>query len=137
MQFIVARRVVGPVFIILLCATVSAAQSKRVDVKFRAGASSGTYANTVTGYGTTDFYVKALAGQQFSARLTSSNRFLYFVVLKNAETVEAVSDDAREQTEWAGSLPEDGTYVVRVYLVRAEARRNKRPVRFKLDINVR
>lgn len=121
----------------VLGATVSSAQNKRVDVKFRPGASSATYADTVTGYGSVDFYVKASAGQEMSVKLDSSNTFLYSVVLKDLESMEAVADEARETTRWAGKLPADGTYVVRVYLVRAEARRNKRAVKFKIDIGVR
>ena len=57
--------------------------------------------------------------------------------MKDLNSMEAVADDARETTGWSGRLPDDGTYIVRVYLVRAEARLNKRPVRFKLDIGVR
>ena len=120
-----------------LCATVSPAQIKRVNVKFRPGSSSGTYLNTVTGYGSVDYYIQASAGQELSVKLNSVNTFLYFVVLRDLKSMEALADGAREATEWSGRLPNDGTYIVRVYLVRAEARRNKRPVRFKLDIGVR
>ena len=137
MKSTAARYVLGFISAVFLCATAAPAQSKRVNVKFQPGSTGGTYSNTVTGYGTVDFHVDASAGQEMSVTLNSSNTFLYFVVLKDLKSMEAVADDARETTEWSGKLPDGGTYVVRVYLVRAEARRNKRPVRFQLDIGVR
>lgn len=125
------------IFVFVFGMVTSYGQTKRVDVKFAKGTSSGTYSNTITGYGSADFYVKASAGQLMSAKLTSSNKFLYFVVLKDLTSMEAVADDARDTTDWSGQLPEDGTYVVRVFLVRAEARRNKKPVRFSLRLDVK
>ncbi|HQZ98110.1 MAG TPA: hypothetical protein PLP21_17445 [Pyrinomonadaceae bacterium] len=127
------------VLVVVLCggAVFSNAQEKRVDVKFRQGASSGVYSNTVTGYGSVDFYIRAKAGQTMSAKLTSTNKFLYFVVLKDLTSMEAVADEARDTTNWSGELPADGSYIVRVFLVRAEARRNKRPVKFSVRIGVK
>ncbi len=71
-----------------------------------------------------------------NAKLTSSNKFLYFLIIRDPENPEAIADDARDTTKWSGQLPEDGTYIVRVFLVRAEARRNKTPVKFSLRISV-
>lgn len=113
------------------------AQTKKVNVNFKPGTSGGTYNNSVTGYGTVDFYVKAKGGQTMTVKLTSPNTFLYFNVVTGSGDGEAIADNAREVTTWSGQLPSDGTYVIRVYLVRAEARRTKRPVNFsvRLDIN--
>ena len=113
------------------------AQTKKVNVNFKPGTSGGTYKNTVTGYGTVDFYVKAKGGQTMTVKLTSSNTFLYFIVLSGSGDGEAIADDARELTTWSGQLPVDGTYVIRVYLVRAEARRNKRPVGFSVRLDIK
>jgi hypothetical protein len=137
MKSVAAKYILGFIWVVVLGAIVSSAQSKRVDIKFSPGTSSGTYANTLTGYGNVDFYVKASAGQEMSVKLNSTKTFLYFVVLKDPESMEAVADGARETTEWSGKLPADSTYIVRVYLVRAEARRSKRAVKFTLDIGVR
>lgn len=112
------------------------AQTKKVNVNFKPGTSGGTYKNTVTGYGTVDFYVKAKGGQTMTVKLTSPNTFLYFIVLSGTGDGEAIADDARELTTWSGQLPVDGTYVIRVYLVRAEARRNKRPVGFSVRVDI-
>jgi len=112
------------------------AQTKKVNVNFKPGTSGGDYNNTVTGYGAVDFYLKAKAGQTMSVKLTSPNTFLYFNVLSGSGNGEAIADNAREVTEWSGQLPADGTYVIRVYLVRAEARRNKRPVGFSVRLDI-
>jgi hypothetical protein len=112
------------------------AQTKKVNVRFKPGTSGGTYSNTVTGYGTVDFYLKAGAGQTMSVKLTSPSSFLYFVVRKGTGDGDVLGDDVADLTEWSGELPEAGTYVVRVYLVRAEARRNRRPASFKVKIGV-
>lgn len=113
------------------------AQTKKINVKFRPGTSSATLQNTVTGYGSADFYVKASGGQEMSAKLTSSNKGLYFLIIRDPANAEAIADDARDATSWSGELPEDGTYIIRVFLVRAEARRNKTPVKFSLRIGIK
>lgn len=136
MRSVIKKLLLASVVIVLAGVTATFAQDKRIDVKFRKGATGGTYSNTVTGYGSADFYVTAKSGQQMKAKLTSSNKFLYFLIIRDPENPEAIADDAREATKWSGQLPEDGTYIVRVFLVRAEARRNKTPVRFSLRIDV-
>lgn len=136
MKSVTGKVVLGFVFLFLAGVSATFAQDKRVDVKFRKGATTGTYSNTVTGYGSADFYVTAKSGQQMNAKLTSSNKFLYFLIIRDPENPEAIADDARDATKWSGQLPDDGTYIVRVFLVRAEARRNKAPVKFSLRIGV-
>ena len=136
MRSIVGKVVCGIVVIGILGVSATFAQTKRINVKFRKGATSGTFSNTVTGYGSADFYVTAKGGQEMSATLTSSSKFLYFLIIRDPANPEAIADDARDATKWSGQLPDDGTYIVRVFLVRAEARRNKTPVKFSLRIAV-
>lgn len=125
-------------FLLLVFALVlqASAQTKRINVKFRPGTSSATLTNTITGYGTADFYVRAKAGQNLFVKLNSKNGFMYFVIFKDSVDAGAFADDAREVTAYSGSLPDDGTYIVRVYMVRAEARRNKRPVSFNIKFEI-
>jgi len=137
MRSVTGKLVLGVAVILLVGVTATIAQTKRIDVKFRKGTSSGTYSNTVTGYGSADFYVNAKGGQEMSAKLTSANKSLYFLVIRDPASPVAIADDARDAINWTGELPDDGTYIVRVFLVRAEARRNKTPVKFTLRIGVR
>lgn len=132
----VNRWIVAIFTVALVSATGAPAQTKRVTVKFKPGTSGATYKNSVTGYGTVDFVVKANAGQTMSVKLTSSNSSLYFNATKvGAE--QAISESARDATEWSGQLPDTGVYVVRVYLYRNAARTTKKPVAFSLRIDVK
>lgn len=122
-------------FLLMISAIDSSAQNKKVNVNFKAGTTGGTYSNTVSGSNAVDYYIKAKAGQKLSVKLTSANTSLYFLVTKQGG-VESIADDARDATEWSGELPTDDTYIVRVYLFRNAARTNKRPVSFKVRIDV-
>lgn len=119
----------------LLSSVSALAQTKTVKVKFKPGATGGTYKNSVTGYGTVDFVVTANAGQTMSAKLTSSNQSLYFYVRKSGAN-EAISERARDAIDWSGQLPDTGEYVVRVYLYRNAARQAK-AVPFTLRIEIK
>ena len=122
-------------FLLALTAIDALAQNKKVNVAFKVGTTGADYSNTVKGATAVDFYVKAKAGQKMSVKLTSANTSLYFLVTKSG-AVESIADDARDATEWTGELPDDATYVVRVYLFRNAARTNKRPVSFKIRFDV-
>ncbi|MBP6003872.1 MAG: hypothetical protein KA746_10605 [Pyrinomonadaceae bacterium] len=137
MRSVTGKLLLSFVVIVLVGVSATFAQTKRINVKFRKGTTSGTFSNTVSGYGSADFYVTAKGGQEMSAKLTSANKFLYFLIIRDPANPEAIADDARDAVNWSGELPEDGTYIVRVFLVRAEARRNKTPVKFNLRIGVR
>lgn len=123
------------VALMLVTASSALSQTKRIDVKFKPGTSGATYTNSVTGYGTVEFVVKANAGQTMSVKLSSANSSLYFNVSKSGSP-EALADAARDATEWTGQLPETGEYVVRVYLFRNAARTTKRPVKFNLRLDI-
>lgn len=117
MRSIVGKIFLGTVVLVLFGVSATFAQTKKVTVKFKKGETSATYANTVTGYGSTDFYVSAKGGQDMSVKLTSSNKSLYFLIIRDPDNAVAIADDARDATEWTGQLPDDGNYIVRVFLV--------------------
>jgi heat shock protein HslJ len=96
-------------------------------VRFGEGKTSAVRKGTVRGYATRDYEIRAAEGQRMSVKLDSRSTFLYFNVLDKGTMVALETDPPpREVTEWSGVLPKTGAYVVRVYLVRAEARRNRR-----------
>jgi hypothetical protein len=49
-------------------------------------------------------------------------------------TEVAIADDAREVESWKGVLPEDGVYVVRVYMAKAD-RLARRSSTFKIGFS--
>jgi hypothetical protein len=73
-------------------------------------------------------------GQKLSVKLNSKNTFLYLNILNDrTKTALETKTVPREVTSWSGALPENGSYTVQVYLVRAEARR-KGNAKYQLSI---
>ena len=93
-------------------------------VAFAKGASSATVKGQLRGGADVDYVVRAAAGQTISVSLKGSNRSNYFNVLPpgSADVAMHVGQDGGPYT---GMLPADGDYKIRVYLVRAAARRNE------------
>jgi len=93
-------------------------------VSFEKGASSATLEGKIRGYEIVDYLVGASAGQTIAVSLQGSNGSNYFNVLPPGSTDVAmhVGQDGQPYT---GTLPDDGDWVVRVYLMRNAARRNE------------
>ncbi|BCS33640.1 hypothetical protein TBR22_A28670 [Luteitalea sp. TBR-22] len=91
-------------------------------VAFAAGASSAAIKGQLKGDETIDYVVKAAAGQTITVTLAPTNKSTSFNVLPpgSADAAMYVSDGA---ASYKGRLPADGDYKVRVYLIRAIARR--------------
>jgi hypothetical protein len=94
-------------------------------VQFAQGASSATLKGTIDGDLTVDHVLRAKAGQTLRVRLQTRHPALYFNVLPpGSETALHVGSSGGN--DWAGTLPADGEYVVRTYLMRSAARRGER-----------
>lgn len=124
------------VFILVLCAALTGtgiAQTKQ-RVKFSTGSSYAEVKGSIRGYGYRDYIVRAAAGQSGHIRLKSANRFTVLTVfLPNGENLEG----AAEVNEYNGELPAAGDYVVRIGMMRAEARRRNSAARYVLSISIR
>jgi hypothetical protein len=106
-------------------------------VVFPKGASSTEIKGSVKNYDTCDYVLGARAGQKMSVKLDSSSNFAYFAVfIKKNGQYEEMKKPVYDDTAWSGVLPESGDYVVRVYLVRAEAR-NGGQASFTLSVAIR
>jgi hypothetical protein len=93
-------------------------------VSFASGASSATITGSIKGDEIIDYKLRAKAGQTMSVDLKTSNGANYFNVLPpGSETAIVVGSTSG--SEWTGTLPADGDYTVRVYLMRSAARRNE------------
>jgi hypothetical protein len=111
--------------VVLLAAPAAAQDGIRTErVKFAAGASSATIKGKLHGSETVDYILGARRGQHMTVKLAARNRSMYFNVLvpggDSALFVGSTSGDAFE-----GTLPADGDYVVRAYLMRNAARRGE------------
>lgn len=105
-------------------------------INFKPGTSSGAVKGSVKGYDRKDYVVNARKGQEMTVNLKSSSTFVYFNI-SDAKDGFALETDPRplDVTTWKGALPQDGDYFIRVYLVRAEARRNG-TADFTLDVAI-
>ena len=104
-------------------------------VHFKKGASAVTIVGRLKGGQTIDYRVRAKAGQTMSVKLESSHGALYFNVLPPGSSGEAIFIGSTSGNAWSGSLPADGIYTVRTYLMRSAARRNE-SAKFTLGIEV-
>lgn len=94
-------------------------------VRFAKGTSSATLKGSIKGYKIVDYKLGAKAGQTMKAHLKTSNSASYFNVLPPGSNDVAIFIGSTSGNEWTGSLPSDGEYTVRVYLMRSAARRNE------------
>ena|SRR5947209_1035482 len=119
-------------FVFLVTINVSAQTRQRV--RFAAGTHGATVAGTVRGFAYRDYIVGASAGQTIGFNLTSANSFTVFTVfLPNGDNL----DGATEMEKFSGELPNNGDYVIRVLMMRAEARRRGSISNYKLRISIR
>jgi len=121
----VAKPAVGLVLALVLIGAVAAAPGPRQQkVQFAKGASSAVIKGHLKGDADVDYVVRAAAGQTLSVTLKETNPQNYFNVLPPGSKGDAmfVGDTGED---YAGMLPSDGDYVVRVYLMRPAARRGE------------
>lgn len=108
----------------------AAAQGGVETLRFRPGATTTTVRGVVVGRADANYRLEARAGQRMALDLRSRNDFLYFNVLDPRGRVVA-----REETSWSDRLRVSGVYRVQVFLMRAEARRD-RVVPFSLEVRI-
>jgi hypothetical protein len=118
-------------------AALSAADDIRKEpVEFSQGSTGTTVKGNIKGHETVDYIVAAKAGQTIAVNLKTSNRMAYFNVLPpSSETALFVGSSDTTGEHFSGQLPADGDYTLRVYLMRAAARRNE-SAQYTLDISV-
>jgi hypothetical protein len=104
--------------------SVAAQNIKVKPITFTAGASSATVNGSLIGYQIVDYKLRAKAGQTMSVSLKTNNGANYFNVLPPGSNA-AIAIGSTIGNKWTGTLPVNGDYTVRVYLMRSAARRNE------------
>jgi hypothetical protein len=117
------------------CVSTAWAGIETRPVQFKKGASAATIKGTLKGDQTIDYSVQAKAGQTMHASFKPSNPRAYFNVLPPGSTGDAIFIGSSSGNEWTGTLPADGEYKIRTYLMRSAARRNE-TARFTLTIGI-
>jgi hypothetical protein len=108
-------------------AALAAAESERTvkDVQFVKGRSGAVLEGRITGYRYVDYRLRGGAGQKMRVRMRASNPANYYNVLPPGSTDAAMYIGQSGDNEFDGLLPDDGVYTIRVYLMRAAARREE------------
>jgi len=104
-------------------------------LQFSKGASSAKVEGALKGNEVIDYKLRAKAGQTMSVTLQTSNLSNYFNVLPPGSNDEAVFIGSTSGNEWKGTLPTDGEYSIRVYLMRSAARRNEM-ASYELEVSI-
>jgi len=121
----VSKPLIGVAFALLTTGTAAADSGPRQEkVQFAKGASSAVIKGRLKGDADVDYVVRAAAGQTLSVTLQETNPQNYFNVLPPGSKGGAmfVGDTGED---YSRTLPTDGDYVVRVYLMRPAARRGE------------
>jgi hypothetical protein len=103
------------------------------DVHFKKGASSTRIEGSITGSEARDYVLSARRGQTLSVTLTGAGS-TYFNVLPTGNP-EAIHIGSINGSSYAGPLPADGSYTVRVYQM-GNAKTTGKTRKFVLDIAI-
>ncbi len=118
---------------LMLCTLDTSAQVK-TRVRFPAGTHGTSVKGTVRGYDHRDYVVGAAAGQTITVKLNHEERSSVFTIFQpNGDNL----DTAAEQNNYSGELPVKGDYVVRVLMMRNEARRKGSISNYTLKITIK
>jgi hypothetical protein len=93
-------------------------------VHFKTGAEGATLKGQLRGDSDIDYVLGAMAGQRMTVELHSNNPQNYFNILPPGSE-EALFVGSSAGNRFAGTLPTSGDYRIRVYLMRAAARRGE------------
>jgi hypothetical protein len=106
---------------------VAATDTERsvLPVQFAKGSSAAQIKGSIKGDHYVDYQLQASAGQTLKVSLQAGNGQNYFNVLAPHRQDEAMYVGSSDDNQFEGVLPVDGVYQVRVYLMRAAARRNE------------
>lgn len=119
-----SRLIVGAVLIASAAPALADIQSK--PLQFAKGTSAATVESSLQGDQTIDYELRARAGQTMTVTLKTSNGANYFNVLPPGSDDVAIFVGSTSGNEFSGTLPADGEYKIRVYLMRSAARRNEK-----------
>ena len=120
------RRIATLAAVTLASTVLTFAQDIRQErVTFTPGASSATLQGTITGYQAVDYVLGAKAGQTMTVTMKTAHGANYFNVLPPGSEA-AIANGSTLGNTWSGTLPVDGDYRIRVYLMRSAARRGEK-----------
>ena len=120
------RFVVSALMVLALAVPPLLAQEhiRKERVQFKKGETGATIKGRIKGDETVDYILNAQKGQSMVVILEASNTSAYFNVLPPGSD-EAIFIGSTSGNRYEGTLPANGDYTVRVYLMRNAARRGE------------
>jgi hypothetical protein len=134
-RFVQAVWVLAVLFTPLAALTTEVPGIRTETVQFTKGATSAQMKGTIKGDAAVDYKINARAGQTLAVTQKTSNASNYFNINPPGSKDAAMFIGSSSGTEARLLLPADGTFVVRVYLMRNAARRNESAA-YTLDVAV-
>lgn len=105
--------------------SLAASEIRTERVHFKKGESSAVIEAAIKGYETVDYVLGARAGQYMNVSLATKHGATYFNILAPGENEVAMFIGNINGNQYEGTLPADGDYKIRVYMMRSAARRNE------------
>ena len=124
MKIVISAATFAFVCLLAAAATASDPGIRTEKVQFAKGSSAAVIKGQLKGDATVDYKLRAGAGQTLSVQLQKTNAQNYFNVLPPGSKDVAMYVGQTGE-DYKGVLPTDGDYTIRVYLMRAAARRNE------------
>jgi hypothetical protein len=112
----------------------ASADIRQEPISFKPGASSTRLKGTIKGDQTVDYQLRARAGQSMVVTFNPTNPSAYFNILPPGSD-EALFIGSTLGNRFEGTLPADGTYTLRVYLMRSAARRHEK-AQYTMDVGL-
>jgi hypothetical protein len=116
-------------------ATMAQGDARSERIQFKKGASSAIINGRIKGAQTVDYLVGARKGQSANISLATRHPATYFNILAPGKNDEAFFNGSVSQNQFEGVLPDDGTYRIRIYMMRAAARRNE-SASYRLEVAI-
>ena len=123
---------IAMLFVLIQVNPTSASQKQPQRIRFAPGKSSATIRGHIAGFDAQDYVVAARSGQQMDIRLKASNPETYFVLY----SINGKATDMNETDHYSLETTESGDYVIRVFMMRAAARRKGATSDFALTISI-
>ena len=118
----------------MLYASASAQEIKSIE--FARGASSSTVNGSIKGYDYIDYRIVVRAGQQMSVTMRTTRGSPYFNILEPGSSDVAIFIGSTRGQSFSGTTAKSGAYTIRVYQMRASARRGE-IAGYSLSVSVR
>jgi len=124
--------IVAILFVLIQIYPTAASQKPPQRIRFERGKSSATIHGHIAGFDAQDYVVAAQTGQQMDIRLKASHPETYFVLY----SINGRATDMNETDHYSLETTESGDYVIRVFMMRAAARRKGATSDFTLTISI-